>query len=180
MVTVLVPGSPVVADGRPAAVPARDRHALRGRARGRDRRLSTVRARRAVDELRRAGFSEHSTGNSRPHGHITKTSSRHARWLLTEAAWHYRRPPRLGTTLERRQEGQDPLVVAIAWKAQQRLHHLWRRLDLKRGKRKTIVAVAVARYTVRAGVAIAANPMRGEPLDTMLVERPADRLGPSD
>ena len=57
----------------------------------------------------------------------------------------YRRPPRLGTTLERRQDGQDPLVTAIAWKAQQRLHHLWRRLDLKRGKRKTIVAVAVAR-----------------------------------
>ena len=36
-------------------------------------------------------------------------------------------------------------MTAIAWKAQQRLHHLWRRLDLKRGKRKTIVAVAVAR-----------------------------------
>jgi hypothetical protein len=57
-----------------------------------------------------------------------------------------RRPPRLGTTLQRRQQGQDPLVIAIAWKAQQRLHHLWRRLDLTRGKRKTVVAVAVARH----------------------------------
>ena len=90
--------------------------------------------------------SEHSTGATRRHGHITKTGSSHARRLLIEAAWHYRRPPRLGTTLERRQQGQDPLAVAIAWKAQQRLHHIWRRLDLKRGKRRTIVAVAVARH----------------------------------
>jgi hypothetical protein len=37
-------------------------------------------------------------------------------------------------------------VIAVAWKAQQRLHHLWGRLDLNRGKRKTIVAVAVARH----------------------------------
>jgi transposase len=89
--------------------------------------------------------AEHSTGGTRRQGHITKTGPSHSRRLLIEAAWHYRRPPRLGTTLERRQDSQDPLVIAIAWKAQQRLHHLWRRLDLKRGKRKTIVAVAVAR-----------------------------------
>ncbi len=36
-------------------------------------------------------------------------------------------------------------MIAIAWKAQQRLHHVWRQLDSKRGKRRTIVAVAVAR-----------------------------------
>jgi hypothetical protein len=52
--------------------------------------------------------SEHSTGGTRRQGHITKTGSRHARRLLIEAAWPYRRPPRLGTTLERRQDGQDP------------------------------------------------------------------------
>jgi transposase len=89
--------------------------------------------------------SEHSTGETRRQGHITKSGSRHARRLLIEAAWHYRRPPRLGTTLERRQDGQEQAVIAIAWKAQQRLHHVWRRLDVKRGKRRTIVAVAVAR-----------------------------------
>jgi transposase len=89
--------------------------------------------------------SEHSTGGTRRQGHITKTGSRHARRLLIESAWHYRRPPRLGTVLERRQAGQDPIVTAIAWKAQQRLHRVWRRLDERRGKRKTIVAVAVAR-----------------------------------
>ena len=36
-------------------------------------------------------------------------------------------------------------MIAIAWKAQQRLHDVWRHLDSKRGKRRTIVAVAVAR-----------------------------------
>jgi transposase len=91
--------------------------------------------------------SEHTTGNSRRQGHITKTGSSHARRLLIEASWHYRQPPRLGTKLERRQDGQDPLAIAIAWKAQQRLHHLWRRLvELKRGKRRTIIAVAIARH----------------------------------
>ena len=57
----------------------------------------------------------------------------------------YRKAPRLGTTLERRQEAQPAAVIAIAWKAQQRLHRTWRRLDTERGKRRTIVAVAVAR-----------------------------------
>ena len=89
--------------------------------------------------------SEHSTGDSRRQGNITKSGSRHARRLLVEAAWHYRRAPRLGTTLERRQDGQEQAVIAIAWKAQQRLHRVWRRLDLERGKRRTVVAVAVAR-----------------------------------
>jgi transposase len=89
--------------------------------------------------------SEYSSGETRRQGHITKSGSRHARRLLVEAAWHYRRPPRLGTTLERRQAGQDQAAIAIAWKAQQRLHRVWRRLELQRGKRGTVVAVAVAR-----------------------------------
>lgn len=89
--------------------------------------------------------SEHTTGQARRQGAITKTGSRHARRLLVEAAWHYRRPPRLSTTLARRQDGQDQAIIAIAWKAQQRLHHVWHRLDTQRGKRRTVVAVAVAR-----------------------------------
>jgi hypothetical protein len=47
--------------------------------------------------------------------------------------------------VRRRQEGQPPHVIALSWKAQQRLHRTWRRLDGERGKRRTIVAVAVAR-----------------------------------
>jgi transposase len=89
--------------------------------------------------------SEHSSGDTRRQGQLTRTGSRHARRLLVEAAWHYRRPPRLGTVLERRQQHQDPAVIAIAWKAQQRLHRVWRRLEHQRGKRGTIVAAAAAR-----------------------------------
>src|SRR5262249_33401834 len=84
--------------------------------------------------------SENSSGQTRRQGAITKSGSRHARRLLVEAAWHYRRPPRNGTTLQRRQQGQPAQLLAISWKAQQRLHQLWRRLDGERGKRKTIVA----------------------------------------
>jgi hypothetical protein len=74
---------------------------------------------------------------------------RHARRLLVEAAWHYRRAPAKGVTLRRRQEDQPPHVIALSWKAQQRLHRTWRRLDTDRGKRRTIVAVAVSRRARR-------------------------------
>jgi transposase len=89
--------------------------------------------------------SENSTGETRRQGAITKTGPRHARRLLVEAAWHYRKHPARGVTLQRRQDGQPANVVAISWQAQQRLHRVWRRLDSERGKRRTIVAVAVAR-----------------------------------
>jgi transposase len=89
--------------------------------------------------------SENSSGETRRQGAITKTGSRHARRLLVEAAWHYRRTPARGAGLKRRQDGQPANVVAISWQAQQRLHRVWRRLDADRGKRRTIVAVAVAR-----------------------------------
>jgi transposase len=36
-------------------------------------------------------------------------------------------------------------VIAISWQAQRRLHNVWQRLAETRGKRRTIVAVAVAR-----------------------------------
>ena len=89
--------------------------------------------------------SEHSSGQARRQGAITKTGSGHGRRLLVEAAWHYRRPPRASDVLKRRQAGQPAHVIAIGWQAQQRLHRTWRRLDAERGKRRTIVAVAVAR-----------------------------------
>jgi transposase len=89
--------------------------------------------------------SENTTGEKRRQGSITKSGSRHARRLLVEAAWHYRRAPRKGRELARRQEGQPQAVCAISWRAQQRLHRSWVRLDAQRGKRRTLCAVAVAR-----------------------------------
>jgi transposase len=89
--------------------------------------------------------SENSSGQSRRQGAITKTGSRHARRLLVEAAWQYRKTPARGQALKRRQDGQPVQIVQTAWQAQQRLHRVWRRLDTERAKRRTIVAVAVAR-----------------------------------
>jgi transposase len=88
--------------------------------------------------------SEHSSGERRRRGPITKSGSQHARRLLVEAAWHYRRPPRVAGSLARRQLDGEPEVIALSWKAQRRLHHLWRRME-QRNKRRTIIAVAAAR-----------------------------------
>jgi transposase len=88
--------------------------------------------------------SEATTGQQRRLGSITKTGSAHARRLLTEAAWHYRPRPNLGKTLTERQQNQPPAAVAIAWKAQLRLHRTWARLEA-RNKRRTLIAVAAAR-----------------------------------
>jgi transposase len=88
--------------------------------------------------------SEHSSGERRRRGPITKSGSQHARRLLVEAAWHYRRPPRVAGSLARRQLDGEPQVLALSWKAQRRLHHVWQRME-QRNKRRTIIAVAAAR-----------------------------------
>jgi len=88
--------------------------------------------------------SENTTGEQRRLGAITKTGSGHARRLLVEAAWHYRKRPAISRALQARQDGQPAHAVAIAWSAQQRLHRTWRRLE-QRAKRRTIIAVAAAR-----------------------------------
>ena len=88
--------------------------------------------------------SESTTGQQRRQGSITKTGSEHARRLLVEAAWHYRKQPKIGKVLSERQDGQPPEAIAIAWSAQRRLHRTWRRLEA-RAKRRTIIAIAAAR-----------------------------------
>jgi transposase len=88
--------------------------------------------------------SEDSTGERRRQGAITKTGNTHARRLLVEAAWHQRRPLRASAALERRRQGQPAAVRARADASARRLHARWHALET-RGKRRTIVAVAVAR-----------------------------------
>lgn len=88
--------------------------------------------------------SETTTGQQRRLGSITKTGSAHARRLLVEAAWHYRKRPQVGKTLTDRQDGQPPAAIAVAWSAQRRLHHVWTRLE-QRNKRRTLIAAAAAR-----------------------------------
>jgi transposase len=89
--------------------------------------------------------SEHSSNDHRRQGAITKAGSSHARRLLIEAAWHYARPPRASSTLQRRQAGAPPSVVDCAWRAQRRLDQRWHTLPTQRRLRGGIVAVAVAR-----------------------------------
>jgi transposase len=88
--------------------------------------------------------SEDSSGERRRLGSITKTGNTHARRLLVEAAWHQRRPLRESATLARRRQGQPAAVRAQADRSARRLHHRWHALE-RRGKRRTVVAVAVAR-----------------------------------
>jgi transposase len=89
--------------------------------------------------------SEHTSDEKRVQGQITKAGPPHARRLLVEAAHHYRHRPAVGLHLAARQDGQDPRVVQIAWRAQQRLHQRWNHLAGARGKRTGTVAIACAR-----------------------------------
>tara|TARA_R110002072_G_scaffold241027_8_gene399688 strand:- start:41539 stop:42645 length:1107 start_codon:yes stop_codon:yes gene_type:complete len=88
--------------------------------------------------------SEHSTGDGKRRGGITKTGNKHVRRLLVEAAWSYRHPPKKSYAITKRWEGVAPEVTSIAWKAQNRLHRRYRRL-LGRGKSKQVVITALAR-----------------------------------
>jgi transposase len=89
--------------------------------------------------------SEYTSDSKRVQGAITKAGPTHARRLLVEAAHHYRYRPAVGLGLAARQNGQDPRIVAIAWRAQRRLHARWAHLGDSRGKPTGTVAVAVAR-----------------------------------
>jgi len=87
---------------------------------------------------------EHSSGERRRQGSITKTGNGHARWMLVECASHYRYPPRVSPQLSARQEGQSKEVRSIAWKAQNRLNHRWKALAA-RGLHRNKIVVSVAR-----------------------------------
>jgi transposase len=88
--------------------------------------------------------SEHSSGASRHQGPITRSGNRWARTLLVEAAWAYRYSPKVSPIIERRAQQLDPAIRALAWKAQLRLTHKYRRL-IARGKHANIAVTAVAR-----------------------------------
>jgi transposase len=88
--------------------------------------------------------SEHSSGEHRRQGSITKVGNSHVRRLLVESAWHARRRPKVGYELARRQRGQDALVLERAWRCQQRLYSRWQRMA-GRGKPSQKIAVACAR-----------------------------------
>lgn len=88
--------------------------------------------------------SEYSSGNAQRRGGLTKTGNTHVRRILIEAAWNYRFPARIGESLQPRLEGQPQSIIDLAWKAQLRLCHRFRRLCTK-GLHHNKVCAAIAR-----------------------------------
>ena len=92
--------------------------------------------------------SEHSSGERYRRGAITKAGNSHARRVLVESAWHYRHLPAVGLKLRRRREGQPREIIALADRAQRRLHRRFHRLVLGSGKTPQKAVVAIARELV--------------------------------
>lgn len=87
--------------------------------------------------------SEHSSGESRRVGGITKAGNSRLRRLLIESGWHYRSyvPSK---RLRMRRKGQNPEIVAYADKAGRRLSRKYNKL-LIRGKVSQKIVTAIAR-----------------------------------
>ena len=120
----------VGADRAAVAVSARHRHADRGRAVRRDRRLQPLRAPRAADELSRRRCppsTPPATGAGRARSPRPAASTPAGCWSRrpgTTASRHAVSEP-----LRRRQAGADAAIVALAWKTQRRLHRVWARME---------------------------------------------------
>jgi transposase len=66
--------------------------------------------------------SESTSSDKRRQGGITKTGNSHARCILIECATDYAVPPKVSKEVSHRQSGQAREVLALSWKAQNRLH----------------------------------------------------------
>ena len=88
--------------------------------------------------------SEHSSGEKKRQGKITKTGNGHVRKVLVEAAQSYCHPARVTRHLLKRQEGIAQEIRDISWKCQTRLCARFRRLMAKEKNRNTVVT-AIAR-----------------------------------
>jgi len=88
--------------------------------------------------------SEHSSGDSRHQGGITKAGNSHARRLLVEAAWHHKPEYKVGKTLQARWD-QAPAVARVRGHAgNQRLHRRWMTYSQHK-KKHTVATTAIAR-----------------------------------
>ncbi len=88
--------------------------------------------------------SEYSSAEKRRQGSITKAGNAHVRRVLVETAHSYRHRPAVGPALRKRREGQPAWAIALADKAQSRLHRRYQAL-LHRGKPYGTVMIALAR-----------------------------------
>lgn len=97
---------------------------------------------RALMDYVGLAVSEYSSGPRQRRGAITKAGNSHVRRILVEAAWHCRHRPALGVALKKRQVGQQPAVIAHAWRAQRRLHRRYYRLIQRMPTQKAVTAIA--------------------------------------
>jgi transposase len=88
--------------------------------------------------------SEHSSGERRRQGSITKAGNGHARRALIEGAWAYRFPAKVSVHIQKRLETLPKPIQDIGWKAQVRLCKRFRRLTT-RGKHPNVAVTAIAR-----------------------------------
>lgn len=85
---------------------------------------------------------EHSSGESRRLGHITKTGNGRCRRILTEAAHSARHKPHASYVVSKRRIGQPAQVVAISKKADKRLNSRFWHLVLRKNTKIAVTAVA--------------------------------------
>jgi transposase len=89
--------------------------------------------------------SERSTGDRRKQGAITKTGNAYLRRALIEAAWAYPRRAHGGAGILKRRNNQPEALLAIARRADHRLHGKFSKLTFRYNKPTPLAAVAVAR-----------------------------------
>ena len=92
--------------------------------------------------------SEYSSSTRVKRGSITKAGNTHARRVLIEAAWNYRHRPSVSAYMRKRREGQPANVLAIADRAQERLHYRYFKLKEGYNKPHNVTVVAIARELV--------------------------------
>ena len=87
------------------------------------------------------------SGDRDRRGSITKSGNRFVRFLLGQAAWHYRHRPSVGQVLRKRRKDQPAWAIAIADRAHRRLYRRYWTL-VNKGKSPHKAATAVARELV--------------------------------
>jgi transposase len=88
--------------------------------------------------------SEHTSGDSRRQGGITKAGNSHIRRLLVESAWHHKPRYAVGKTLQARWYQAPAAARVRAHAGNQRLNHRWA-VYSQRKKKHTVATTAIAR-----------------------------------
>ena len=88
--------------------------------------------------------SEHSSGQSRRQGGITKAGNGHVRRLLVEAAWHHKPRYVVGKVLQTRWDQAPQAARTRGHAGNQRLHQRWTSYSARK-KKHTVATTAIAR-----------------------------------